>query len=453
MSTLSAIEIAALVRAGTRTPLETVEASLVRIAARDTGIGAFQLVDADGARRAAEALAGRPDLAELPLAGVPVAIKDNIDVSGHPTRHGSGATSTEPAAEDDLLVRRLREAGAVVVGKTRLPELAIWGFTESAAHGGTRNPRNPARNAGGSTGGGAAAVAAGMVPLALGSDGGGSLRIPPANCGVVGFKPARGTVPLAGGLEEHWYGCSEYGPVAATVADAILALDVLAADPSWRAKSGSTGPLRVAVSLRSPSPIGPAGRAARAAVRRAGSWAAGAGHTVTRSSPPYPRTLANIWVSRWLAGVAEEVERLGLDPDRLEPRTRSMVVRGRRLRQAGRPEPAPAQAWRQAALHWFSDVDVLVTPVIAHPAPPYGWGDRAGYWRAYVNGARTTPFTQAWNVAGFPAMSLPLGGTATEPASVQLVTAPGREDRLLRLAAELERLSTSETSHVDGGVG
>src|SRR5689334_15940323 len=221
---MDARAIAAQVRDGRLSPRTVVDDCLARIADADPAIGAFQVVDVAGARRAAGELAARADLDGLPLAGVPVAIKDNVAVAGLPTRHGSAASSSTPAGEDDELVRRLRAAGAIVVGKTRLPELAIWPFTESAAFGGTRNPRDPARNAGGSTGGGAAAVAAGMVPLALGSDGGGSLRIPAANCGVIGFKPGRGTLPTA----EHWYGCTAYGPIAATVADAALALDVLA---------------------------------------------------------------------------------------------------------------------------------------------------------------------------------------------------------------------------------
>src|SRR5690606_10851257 len=226
MPTVAAI--VADVRAGRRTPREVLDAFLARIERIDEHIGAFQFVDAEAARREADLLAGRPDLADLPLAGVPVAIKDNVDVAGMPTRYGSAASSPQPRGSDDLLVRRLREAGAVVVGKTRQPELAIWDFTESPAFGGTRNPYDPDRNAGGSTGGGAAAVAAGMVPVAHGSDGGGSLRIPAANCGVVGFKPSRGAVPLPGGLTEHWFGCSVHGAMATTVADVALAVDVLA---------------------------------------------------------------------------------------------------------------------------------------------------------------------------------------------------------------------------------
>jgi amidase len=441
----SATQIAADVRAGRRRPQDSVQESLDRIATADPTIGAFQVVDAEGARRAAQELAARPDLADLPLAGVPVAIKDNVDVAGMPTRHGSGATSAEPAAADDPLVRRLREAGAIVVGKTKMPELAIWGFTESIALGGTRNPRNPARNAGGSTGGGSAAVAAGMVPIALGSDGGGSLRIPPANCGVVGLKPARGTAPLPGGIDDHWYGMSVVGPVANTVADAALFLDVLAGSSAWRGGDEVPETLRVAVSSRSPSPIGPAGRTARVALKAAADAAARAGHRVSRASPPYPALLAMVFNRHWLGGIALEVELLGLDPQRLEPRTQRMVRSGQRLRRRGEPTGTPARQWQASAELWFSTVDVLITPVISAPAPPMGWATRQGFLRSYLNGARTVPFTQAWNLAGFPAMSLPFGGTTTEPGAVQLIALPGREARLLHLAEQLERVSTRDS--------
>jgi amidase len=435
----TATQIAADVRAGRRRPQDTVQESLDRIAAADAAIGAFQVVDAEGARRAAAELAARPDLTDLPLAGVPVAIKDNVDVAGLPTRHGSGASSAEPAAADDLLVRRLREAGAIVVGKTRMPELAIWGFTESIALGGTANPRNPARNAGGSTGGGAAAVAAGMVPIALGSDGGGSLRIPSANCGVIGLKPARGTAPLPGGADDHWYGMSVVGPVANTVADAMLFLDVLADSTAWRSGDDAPAILRVAVSTRSPSPIGPAGNTARTALKAAAEAAAQAGHRVSPASPPYPALLAAVFNRHWLAGIALEVEQLGLDPRRLEPRTQRMVRSGQRLRRRGEPTGVQARQWQASAEKWFSTVDVLLAPVISAAAPPMGWATGQTFWRCYLNAARTVPFTQAWNLAGFPAMSLPFGGTSTAPGAVQLITLPGREVRLLHLAEQLEQ--------------
>jgi amidase len=448
-SRAEAVAIAAEVRAGRRTPTEEVRACLDRIAALDGAIGAFQVVAADAALRAAEDLEKRTDLAQLPLAGVPVAIKDNVAVAGLPTRHGSAATSTEPEAADDELVRRLKQAGAIVVGKTRLPELAIWGFTESRALGGTRNPRNPLRNAGGSTGGGAAAVASGMVPLALGSDGGGSLRIPSANCGVIGFKPGLGTVPVAGGIEEHWYGCSAYGPVAASVRDVLAAMDVLAG-PGWArgaggASSDDGAPVRIAVALNRPTPIGRPARLYRSSLLAAAKAARGLGHTVAPASVPYPRNLAGTWVACWLAGIAEEVERLGLAPDRLEPRTQAMVRSGQAsLRKYGRDLAQVRRwmaAWRDRAASFLQPYDVLLTPTISHPAPRMGWGDRAGFRRAFLSGARATPFTQAWNVAGFPALSLPFGAGRTgqhgQPGAVQLICAPGKEAKLLRLAGDL----------------
>jgi amidase len=424
---MDATQIAAQVRDGRLHPRTVVDRCLARIAETEPAIGAFQVVDVEGARRAADALAGRTDLGSLPLAGVPVAVKDNLAVRGLATRHGSAASSAAPADEDDELVRRVRAAGAIVVGKTRLPELAIWPFTESLAFGGTRNPRDPARNAGGSTGGGAAAVAAGMVPLALGSDGGGSLRIPAANCGVVGLKPGRGTLPTA----EHWYGCTAYGPIAATVADAALALDVLAGTDRWRALKPAAR-LRVAVSLRSPSPLARPDATARNAVARAADAARAAGHTTSDASPPYPATLINAWARYWYAGVALDAQQLGVDPARLEPRTRKVIRKGAR-----RPDPDVARAWRDRVLGWFEGYDVLLTPAIARPAPVAGQAARAGFLSAYLSSARAVPYTQAWNLAGLPAVSLPIGGTATRPGAVQIV-APD-EETVLRVALELEQ--------------
>jgi amidase len=446
-----AVDIAEQVRAGRRTPVEVVRACLDRIAASDKDIGAFQVVDAERAVASAEELGKRSDLAELPLAGVPVAIKDNVAVAGLPTRHGSGATSERAETDDDELVRRLKQAGAIVVGKTRLPELAIWGFTESLALGGTRNPRNPLRNAGGSTGGGAAAVAAGMVPLALGSDGGGSLRIPSANCGVIGFKPGLGTVPIAGGIDEHWYGCSAFGPIAANMADVAAAMDVLAG-PDWAqpdtradrtADEEADQPLKLAVALNRPTPIGGPDRVYRSSLFTAAKAARKLGHVAAAAKIPYPRSLASTWISCWHAGIAEEVERLGLPIERLEPRTQMMVRMGHiRWRRSGKdlaPVRAAMDAWRDRAAEFLAPYDVLLTPTISHPAPRIGWGARAGYRRAVVNGARATPYTQAWNVAGFAALTLPFGGGGSrQPGAVQLICAPGQEAKLIRLAAQLE---------------
>src|SRR5690242_2421888 len=194
--TAGALDLAAAVREGRRTAVDVVREHLDRIAERDPELNAFCTVRTEAAVAEAAAVDAAPDRASLPLAGVPVAVKENIAVAGEPVRHGSAATAATPAAADDELVTRLRAAGCVVVGTTRMPELAAWGFTASAAGGPTRNPWDLARDPGGSTGGGAAAVAAGLAALALGTDGGGSLRIPGAACGLVGVKPTAGLVPL-----------------------------------------------------------------------------------------------------------------------------------------------------------------------------------------------------------------------------------------------------------------
>ncbi|MER7176832.1 amidase, partial [Streptomyces mesophilus] len=243
----TAEQIAAAVRAKTVTPREVVEEHLARIELLDARVGAFRKVRAREALAEAEALATHPDLAGLPLAGVPVAVKDNLPVRGESTRNGSAATPDAPAAEDHPTVARLRAAGAIVVGLTNVPELCVFGTTDGV-HGTARNPWDTSRTAGGSSGGSAAAVAAGMVPLALGNDGMGSLRIPAANCGVLGFKPGDSVVPRA--LGGGWFGLSENGPLATTVADARLMLSVLSGAPP-RPASG-TDRLRIAVSVRSP---------------------------------------------------------------------------------------------------------------------------------------------------------------------------------------------------------
>jgi amidase len=437
----SATQVAADVRAGRRTPREVIDTYLDRIERMDSHIGAFQIVDADGARAQADHLAERADLADLPLAGVPVAIKDSIDVAGLPTRCGSAATTAQPRDSDDLLVRRLRDAGAVVVGKTRLPELAIWHFTESPIHGGTRNPLDPDRNAGGSTGGGAAAVAAGLVPIAHGADGGGSLRIPAGNCGVVGFRPSRGAVPLGGGLDDHWFGCTAHGAIAANVTDVALALDVLAGTNQWRDPTPPGRPLRIAVSMGSPSPIARPDATARASVTTAARLARAAGHTLVKADPPYPLSLVNEWVRRWHAGVALEVRQLGLPIDALEPRTRTIVAKGERLLRHGRPRSDDGRDWRRRLAAWFESFDVLISPVVARPSPPMGWGANASYLRAYIDGASRVPYTQAWNVAGYPALSLPVwlpALTEGRPGAVQIAAPGGQESLVLAVALQLE---------------
>uniref|UniRef100_UPI001BDC7589 amidase n=1 Tax=Pseudonocardia lacus TaxID=2835865 RepID=UPI001BDC7589 len=369
LTALGASGIAALVHDGRTSAVEVARAHLARIAERDAVVGAFQAHDPRRVLLEAEAVDGRADRFALPLAGVPVAVKDNVDVAGYPTRHGSTATSDEPARRDDELVRRLRAAGAVIMGKTRMPELAIWGFTHSAL-GVTRNPDDPARDPGGSSGGSAAAVAAGMATLALGTDGGGSIRIPAAYCGLVGLKPGRGVVPLPGGAEEHWCGMSVAGPIARTAADAALMFDVLrgggeddgsrpdaADDPAW--------PGSAVLSLASPFPLGRLHPDHRAAAVGAVARLRAEGTAVLVADPPYPRTLTSQWTRRWHAGVARDVADLGLARGAIEHRTATLARKGRRAQRLARPDERAPQRWRERFLTWFDGHDLLVTPATA----------------------------------------------------------------------------------------
>ena len=208
--TSTAAETADAVRRGDLSAVDAVEAALDRIAEHDPAIGAFQVVRAERARAEAARIDADPNRASLPLVGVPIAVKDNLPVSGEPMRIGSAATDPTPQAVDHEVVRRLRAAGAVIVGLTRVPELCVFGATDSV-FGLTHNPWNRERTPGGSSGGSAASVAAGMVPVAHGNDGMGSIRIPAACCGLVGVKPGLGTVPAELG-NGSWFDMAENGP-------------------------------------------------------------------------------------------------------------------------------------------------------------------------------------------------------------------------------------------------
>ena len=436
LCTLPASEMASLVRERLVSPVELVSAHLERIAAVDPALAAFQVVRADRAIAEAAALAERPDLADLPLAGVPVAIKDNVDVAGEPTRMGSAATSPSPADADDELVARLRAAGCVVVGKTQLPELAIWPFTEPAAAAATRNPWNRSRTPGGSTGGGAAAVAAGLAALALGSDGGGSIRVPAACCGLFGLKPAPGLVPLAGGVAEHWLGLSAFGPLARTVADAALMLDVLAGTTSYRDPLPPERPLRIAFSARHPLPGAKADQAVTAALDEAAGMLRDAGHDLVPQSPSYPATLGLRFNGRWLAGIAQDA--IGLDRSTLEPRTRKMARLGARL--SSRAKPASADRFASQAADWFTGFDVLMTPTLTRTAQPVGTWDGKG-WVATMLSVANWIYTPPWNLAGLPAASVPFGHDDDGlPIGLQLVGPAGSEATLLSLASQIEQL-------------
>jgi len=403
---------------------EAVERSLAAIEARDGELGAFASVRADAARAEARSIAQAPasrTAADLPLGGVPVAVKEMLDPDG-----------------DHAVVRRLRDAGAVIVGRTRMPQGCLWGTTDG---GGvvTRNPWNPDRTAGGSSGGSGAAVAAGLVRMAHGTDGLGSVRIPAACCAVVGVKPGHGVIaPVDLGAGE-WFGLSDHGAIATSVADAALMLSVMAADPSLADVEEPAGGLRVACSVTPPvagvpvaTEVVRATFAAAAALRETGA-------RVERDGPRYPLTAGPAVTARWFAAAADEAAELA-DAD-LEPRTRRHAEVGRVARRAVRP--AQADSWRDQALQFFARYDVLVTPVLATgPLRADRWSERSWAANVVANVLCTGGFPAAWNLAGFPAVAVP-GGVDPRTGlrvGIQLVGPPGAERLLLGVATSLERL-------------
>ncbi|MDQ8705037.1 amidase [Streptomyces sp. LHD-70] len=427
----TAAEIAEAVREGKVSPREVVADHLARIDLVDARVGAFRTVRRAAALDEADAVGARADLARLPLAGVPVAVKDNLPVRGEACRNGSAATSAEPAARDHPTVARLRAAGAVVIGLTNVPELCVFGTTDGV-HGTARNPWDLTRNAGGSSGGSAAAVAAGMAPLALGNDGMGSIRIPAAHCGVVGLKPGSGTVPreLGGG----WFGMSENGPLATTVEDARLMLDVLADEPTPPATLDA--PPRIAVSTRSPLLGAPVTHAYATAAREAGKVLAGLGHSVDAEDPPYPLWLGTTALAHWSAGTYLDAE--GLDRDRLARRTRVHAALGARC-VAGVERGGRREQLRERFGPFFGRYDVLVTPALARRGPRADAWHKRGWLHNVLTNTRCSPLTPTWNLTGWPALTLPFGCLSSGvPCAVQLVGAPGRERQLLQVAAGLE---------------
>jgi amidase len=436
----SATRIAAAVRAGELDPVEVVEASLRAIAQRDADVGAFIVVRADAARAEAAALRMRDDRSALPLAGVPVAIKDNLDVAGEATRDGSAATPATPVAGDHPTVARLRAAGAIVVGKTHVPELCVWGSTESS-FGRTRNPWSLDRIVGGSSGGSAAAVAAGMVPVALGNDGMGSIRVPAAVCGLFGLKPGPGVVPAGLGASS-WFGMAENGPLTTCVADADLLLSVLAGQPeSGLAEPALRPSLRIAVSTKGPVIGTRVAPSWRSAATDAATLLASQGHTVTAADPPYKAVDALTLGARWGAGTAEDADDLHLDRARLQRRTRGHIRFGAVLATGGFAADRRRDSWVTRLDGFFSDHDVLLLPTLAQPPPrSSNWHERS--WLANIwRDASYAPFAARFNLAGVPAASVPWGFDADGlPVAVQLVAPRGGEATLLSLAAQLEEL-------------
>ncbi len=433
--TATATQIAEEVRSGRLTAREATERALARIQAVDGRVGAYQVVRAEQALTEADAVDARTDRDRLPLAGVPMAVKDNVAVTGEPMRTGSAGTDPRPQADDHEIVRRLRQAGAVLVGITRVPELCVYGTTDSS-FGITRNPWDLELSPGGSSGGSAAAVASGTVPVAHGNDGMGSIRIPSACCGLVGIKPGLGLVPADLG-NGSWFDMSENGPLATTVADAALVLSVLADQPDL-ANLGDPGRLRIALSTRVPAPS-PLDRAWRGATTASADVLRAAGHTVVEAHPPYgTRTLVS-QIVRWTAGTELDARQVA-DRSALAPRVRRHAAVGRAALAAGFPREKGRAQWQEQAERFFADHDVLLTPTLAKPPRRARDWHRRGWLANLASNALYAPFAAPWNLAGWPAMSVPAGvGPNGTPLGVQLVGRPGSEAVLLAVAAQLEQ--------------
>jgi len=452
----SAAELAALVRAGGASPREVVEASLRRIEARDGALNAFIEVDGDRALAAADELT--PGEAR-PFAGVPIAIKGNVPVEGLCFNQGSRFMEGYRPDHSAYLVRRLREAGFVIVGVTNLPEFAILPTTEPRHTGATHNPWDAGRTPGGSSGGSAAAVAAGMVPLAHGNDGGGSLRIPAACCGLVGLKPSRGRVSRGPDLGDSWLACD--GVLTRTVADTALALDVLGGyevgDANWAprpvepyttAMRRDPGRLRIALATDNVLGVEPDPECVRG-LRLAGEILAALGHEIEEVAPalPGPELLA-IFISAFgpaiALGISSGVLRAGREPedDEIEPLSRALYERARATPSvAYLGAVAQLQLQARGIVAFFADYDVLLTPALAERPLPIGECNGLGEkpLEDLDRSGRFTPYTSLFNITGQPAVSVPMGlGPDGLPTGVQIVGKPLCEETLLQLAAQLE---------------
>lgn len=454
----SAVRLRADLASGDLSAAEVTEAALAA-AEEHEGLGAFALLDAAGAREQAAAVdTARTENADghRQLAGMPLAYKDLLDVAGLPTRHGSALTAAAPVpTQDDPLVARLRAAGSVTLGKTTVPEFGLDAHSENPLGGAARNPMDPARTAGGSSGGAAAAVATGILPFAPGNDGGGSVRIPAAACGLVGLKPGRGTVP-SDQPEDTVTNLTCAGPLAHTAEDAALLFDVMTSaeglagrtlpDVQAAAASLDAGerPRPLRLGLTTASPFGPSleirlANSSLAALTRAAAGLAGLGHRVDEFTPDYGedyhRDFRTVWTSNLLRAELPEGAAAHLGP----------LAADFLSTASARPQEETAAAVERLTA-WARDVrgqltahDVVLTPMLAFAPPEIGHFTALEPEENYAEQCRFTPYTSMVNVLGLPAVSVPVLRSEDGLSwSVQLIGRPGAETQLLTLAAQLE---------------
>ena len=442
---------AQLIASGEVSSRELVDLYLERIEHLDGKLNCFRVVFGERARVEADQADGRRGAGDRrPLGGVPIAVKDDIDVAGEVTAFGTNAHGG-PEQSDAELVSRLRAAGAVVIGKTNVPELTIWPFTESATFGVTRNPWDRQRAPGGSSGGSAAAVAAGLVGAALGSDGMGSIRIPAAWCGLFGLKPQRDRVPVAP-KRAPWHGLSVNGVLTRSVADTALFLDCVSA-PGGSAqeaapapatefsRAGQTAPSRLRIAYSRRIPPGTVARVegeAVAALEETVELLRSLGHEVEERDPDYGMA-APAAVARYLRGIHDDARAMAY-PERLERRSRGMarlgaVVSPALLERALAAEASLARRMNEV----LEQHDLLLTPATATPPPRIGQLEGRGALWTLNAVAAMVPFNGVWNMTGQPAASVPARlGSDGLPRAVQIVGRANGEAAVLSLAAQIE---------------
>jgi amidase len=450
-------ELAALVRAGEISARELVGASLERIEALDGQVGAFTHVDAEGALAAAAAI-GSDD--PRPYAGVPIAIKDNRAVAGMPVTLGASLMGDFTAPFDAVFVQRLRAAGFVIVGKTALPEFGILPSTESVRNGPTRNPWDLTRTPGGSSGGAAAAVAAGMVPIAHANDGGGSIRIPAACCGLVGLKPARGRITLAP-VEGESFLVTD-GVLTRTVAESAALLDVLAGpapgDASWapapsepfaQTAARTPGRLRIGFTLTPPLTATPIDPIAAQAVHDTATLLRELGHEVEQIDPPWAIPgMLDLFAAAFGPAVASSIVLAGTiagrepQPEDVEPLSWLLWERAKGLGAAHYLTAiGQLHALARTLVTATADYDAVLTPSLAQRPVEIGVlsGADPDPAATFRRSGEFTPFAAIANVTGQPAISIPLfHGEDGLPTGVHFFGRPAQEGPLLALAAQLE---------------
>jgi amidase len=449
---LTALEQGAAVRAGEVSPVELTEHYLARVERLSDAVGAFVTVTADLALRQARlAEAGVGDTSS-PLYGVPTAVKDLNATAGVRTEFGSATMAGHVPEVSDEVVLRMTAAGMVSLGKTTTPEFGSPCYTEPDNAPPARTPWDLERMAGGSSGGAGAAVAAGLVPVAQGSDGGGSIRIPASCCGLVGLKPSRGRVS-GGPMYGDVVGLSTAGSLARTVRDAAALLDVLAGpavgDPSWAPPPArpfladcdrDPGRLRIARFVAPVIADVVVHPEVVAGYEAASRLLASLGHEVEDVDVPLPPEAVGTFETCWAVMTALSQAPAGTE-HLLRPLTRWLQQRGRAV---AAPEfgLAVGELRRLAAgaLRALAPYDAVLTPTVAQPPLRIGEiRDDADPARDFENQKAFTPWTSAWNVTGMPAISLPLHRTAEGlPVGVMLAARPAQEGLLLSLAAQLE---------------